>query len=117
MNQRERLSHTIAGAGPILIDGFRFRDKGCTAYFLTHFHSDHYSGLDDGFPWGNTTGALLFCSPVTAQLVVAELGVEPALIRVLPFGQTTPVLDFQVTLLPVNHCPGAAMLLFRLSDG
>jgi Cft2 family RNA processing exonuclease len=119
MNQRDVQHHTLPGTG-VLIDGFRFarHDLDVTAFFLTHFHSDHYGGLDDGFPWGNRRGALLYCSEVTADLAVSELGVDRSRTVVCRFGVTVAVPEarLHVTFLPANHCPGAAMLLFRRDD-
>jgi DNA cross-link repair 1A protein len=35
----------------------------------------------------------------------------------VPFDTPTRVLDFEVTFISAEHCPGAAMLLFKLPDG
>ena len=41
-----------------LVDGFRFQHPACRAYFLTHAHSDHTTGLTSGFCAGGCLGAL-----------------------------------------------------------
>jgi DNA ligase-1 len=116
MNQHDIGHHTIGSTG-ILIDGFKFASPNTKGYFLTHFHSDHYGGLDERFPWDNDHDAKLYCSPVTAGLVAHALEVRGRHIQVIPFDCPTRVLDFTVTLVPANHCPGAAMLLFQLQNG
>jgi phosphoribosyl 1,2-cyclic phosphodiesterase len=35
-----------------IVDGFRFQHPACTAYFLTHAHSDHTTGLTQAFSAG-----------------------------------------------------------------
>jgi hypothetical protein len=112
MNQTDRSHHTLPGSG-LLIDGFRFRAPDVRAYVLSHFHSDHHAGLDAGFPWDNARGAKLWCSPVTAALVVHTLGVDPAHVVAVPFDTPTPLpgTGVTLTLVPANHCPGAAMML------
>ncbi|EKU20429.1 dna cross-link repair protein pso2 [Nannochloropsis gaditana CCMP526] len=38
-----------------LVDGFNFLSPKCSAYFLTHFHSDHYWGLRPSFCHAKST--------------------------------------------------------------
>ena len=39
---------------PVIVDGFSFASSNLSdCYFLTHFHSDHYSGLTRNFDYGN----------------------------------------------------------------
>jgi hypothetical protein len=38
---------------PIIVDGFQFASSSLSdCYFLTHFHSDHYTGLSKSFSYG-----------------------------------------------------------------
>ena len=57
--------------GSFIVDGFNFVDPRCRHYFLTHFHSDHTAGLHAGFDVGT-----IYCSAVTAELVIAVIGVR-----------------------------------------
>lgn len=93
------------------VDAFRYGEiEGCQAYFLTHFHSDHYIGLAKSFV------GELYCSPVTAALVRFRLCVDALRIRTIPFETPTLVHDVLVTLLDANHCPGAAIIIFALPN-
>ncbi|KAL8263416.1 hypothetical protein R6Q59_024765 [Mikania micrantha] len=51
-----------------IVDGFRFSGDYSVSYFLSHFHSDHYGGLN-----ANWSRGIIFCSPITARLVVQFL--------------------------------------------
>ncbi|KAL1524448.1 hypothetical protein AB1Y20_019343 [Prymnesium parvum] len=96
----------------LVVDGFTAPPVESLLYFLTHFHSDHYTGLTS--KWS----VPLYCSTVTARLVTRQLGVSPHVLRILTLGQTTvlPSGD-RVTPVDANHCPGAVILLFELQDG
>ena len=49
----------LTGTG-FTVDAFQYGEvEGCTAYFLTHFHSDHYAGLSKDFMWP------VYCSEVS----------------------------------------------------
>src|SRR5690606_15577843 len=93
------------------------RIAGCTAYILTHFHSDHYGGLSRRFDYGK-----LYCSQVTAALVTSQLGVSyarahpgaraqtltlsrPMFVHPLSL-DTTHEIDggIRVTLIDANQC-------------
>lgn len=125
-------------------------------YFLSHFHSDHYTGIQHS--WHTDT---IYCSRSTAALTQSELGVPSACLfpmkmnetyvfslrtgaclacvpetplhprvqtmlrRSAPSSASAAVNDsqrkveeeeeedmFAVRLIPANHCPGAAILLF-----
>lgn len=50
----------VPGA-PFLVDGFRFQSPACRAYFLTHAHSDHTTGLSTSFNAGGCDSGVCCC--------------------------------------------------------
>lgn len=96
----------------ICVDAFRYGAvAGCKAYFLSHFHSDHYIGLTSSWCHGP-----IYCSHVTANLVRRQLRVDPKWVIDLDFDQKVEVPETQgvdVTMIPANHCPGSSLYLFE----
>ncbi|KAJ6837502.1 DNA cross-link repair protein SNM1 [Iris pallida] len=98
---------------PFTVDAFRYGSvDGCTSYFLSHFHYDHYGGLSKRWSHGP-----IYCTPITARLVKMCLGVNSLYICPLELGEENVIEGVKVTLLEANHCPGAALIHFRLKDG
>ena len=96
----------------ICVDAFRYGAvQGCNAYFLSHFHSDHYIGLTSSWCHG-----AIYCSHVTANLVRRQLRVDPKWVVDLEFDKKVEVPATQgaeVTMIPANHCPGSSLFLFE----
>lgn len=100
----------------ICVDAFRYGAvQGCNAYFLSHFHSDHYIGLTSSWCHGP-----IYCSHVTANLVRRQLRVDPKWVVDLEFDKKIEVPGTQgvdVTMIPANHCPGSSLFLFEKRMG
>eukprot|EP01018_Ginkgo_biloba_P017842 Gb_02140 [translate_table: standard] len=95
------------------VDAFRYGSvDGCTAYFLTHFHSDHYGGLSKWWSHGH-----IYCTPTTGRLLALCLSVDAKFIRPLELNTVHVIDGIEVLMLEANHCPGAALIYFRLKDG
>ncbi|KAL0889651.1 hypothetical protein Bca101_013634 [Brassica carinata] len=98
---------------PFTVDAFRYGCvQGCSAYFLTHFHADHYIGLTKAWSHGP-----IYCSSLTSRLLTLSLSVNPSFIHPLELDVEYTINGVKVTLIEANHCPGAALIHFRLLDG
>lgn len=100
----------------IAVDAFRYGAvKGQNAYFLSHFHSDHYIGLTSSWTHGP-----IYCSKVTGNLVRQQLRVDPKWVVDIEFEQKTLIPGTQgvsVTMISANHCPGSSLFLFEKESG
>ncbi|KAK3392939.1 eukaryotic translation initiation factor 3-like protein [Podospora didyma] len=100
----------------ICVDAFRYGAvEGCNAYFLSHFHSDHYMGLSASWTHGP-----IYCSKVTGSLVKMQLKTAAQYVVELAFDETVPVpgtKGVMVTMIPANHCPGSSLFLFEKTLG
>ncbi|KAI9798974.1 MAG: hypothetical protein M1833_004327 [Piccolia ochrophora] len=96
----------------ICVDAFRYGAiQGCQAYFLSHFHSDHYVGLTSTWQHGP-----IYCSRVTGNLVRQQLRVDPKYVVDMEFEQKQEVPGTNgvaVTMISANHCPGSSLFLYE----
>ncbi|WZZ68130.1 hypothetical protein YC2023_079500 [Brassica napus] len=97
-----------------IVDFFRSSssDPSSVAFFLSHFHSDHYSGLSSSWSRG-----IIFCSHITARLLKQILQVPSQFVFPLPTNQKVIIDGSEVVLIDANHCPGAVQFLFKTKDG
>ncbi|CAG2106195.1 unnamed protein product [Medioppia subpectinata] len=95
-----------------VVDAFSYGSiPDAKVYFLTHFHSDHYTGLKNSF------NHQIYCSPITASLVRNHFKNGLFSLNVIQVNETRDVLSTKVTFFEANHCPGAVVILFELSNG
>ncbi|KAK5092789.1 DNA cross-link repair protein PSO2/SNM1 [Exophiala xenobiotica] len=96
----------------ICVDAFRYgKVEGQNAYFLSHFHSDHYIGLTSQWCHGP-----IYASKITCNLMRQQLRVNPKWIVPLEFEKKVEVPNtngVHVTMIPANHCPGSSLYLFE----
>lgn len=96
----------------ICVDAFRYGAvAGCKAYFLSHFHSDHYIGLT-----ANWTHGPIYCSKVTGSLVKKQLRTAAKWVVELEFEKPVEIDGTggaRVTMIPANHCPGSSIFIFE----
>lgn len=118
----------------VVVDGFNFQSPDDVARVLTHFHADHYCGLTSSYGRAETTtratttgdgvdassaidgrAPKIYCSKITARLVIEVLGVRASRVEALEVGETTILGDteIEVTFIDANHCPGACLVFFR----
>ncbi|KAK8138696.1 DNA repair metallo-beta-lactamase-domain-containing protein [Apiospora sp. TS-2023a] len=100
----------------ICVDAFRYGAvQGCNAYFLSHFHSDHYIGLSASWSHGP-----IYCSKVTGSLVKNQLRTAAKWVVELEFDEKVDIPGTEgvtVTMIPANHCPGSSLFLFEKTLG
>ncbi|CAI2367870.1 unnamed protein product [Moneuplotes crassus] len=101
----------------ILVDKFSQgnNDVNSYVYFLSHFHTDHYSELHDSWDLGiiyayNPTRTLLVDLYPNLETRCVGLECNQKYQIFLDKEQTETV---QVTLFDSNHCPGSVMMLFE----
>ena len=101
----------------ILVDKFSQanNDTNSYVYFLSHFHTDHYSELSNDWSLG-----IIYMSEPTRILLVDLYPNLATKTVALELNQRHQIyLDkertetMQVTLFDSNHCPGSVMMLFE----
>ncbi|KAJ5085089.1 DNA cross-link repair protein pso2/snm1 [Penicillium argentinense] len=114
--QRTCPFYKILNGFSITVDAFRYGAvEGCNAYFLSHYHSDHYIGLTRSWSHGP-----IYCSRPTANLVRQNLRVDPKWLVDIDFETPTEVPNtggVKVTMITANHCPGSSLFLFEKTIG
>ena len=91
----------------ITVDCFEIPVKNCTHYFLSHFHSDHYTRLNKSFEYP------VYCSKTTAGLVAMRIGAKAIGLEMYT---TYNLGKFYVRLVEANHCPGAVLFIFAFGS-
>jgi hypothetical protein len=86
----------------IAVDAFSYGDiENCNAYFLSHYHYDHFVGLTKHFKHK------IFCSKITANLVIKQLKVDKTLVNPLELNKFNIIYpnddSIQVALLDANQ--------------
>lgn len=81
-----------------------------TAWRLTlQAHGDHTTGLS-----GRWSAGPIYCTEITRQLIVSEIGVAPQLVRAVPLEREFTLHGVRIVAVDANHCPGACFFLFDI---
>lgn len=57
---------------------------------------------------------MVYCSPITATLLIKDMGMPAERVIPLPVDEPHVIDGVTVTLMDANHCPGACMMLFKV---
>lgn len=83
----------------VTVDAFKYGNiSGCTGYFLSHAHSDHYQQLNAAWSYGP-----IYCSQTTANLIKLKLKVKDQYLKPLPMNETIRLGSLSVTLIDANQ--------------
>lgn len=92
---------------PVKCDNFRPEPDVC-AFLLSHFHTDHLTGLHSGWCAGT-----IFCTPVTRALVLSQFDIDAHRVVGLQLDKSTTIsaagVDLRVTVLDARHIVGSCM--------
>ncbi len=107
---RERLpcpGWRIVEGTKFVVDEFKAKPPpGCSGFFLSHFHADHYGGLTKSFSDG-----LIYCSQATANLVISKLRVAKSRLCPLPLGMPKSTLHLHKHLLSQDRLSCARLAI------
>jgi len=104
--------HKVIKDTRLAVDAFNYGDiSGVKYYLLSHYHYDHYVGLDK-----NWTQQIV-CSSITKRLATTFSGVKETLFITLDPGESRVVGGCELTSVDANHCPGSVMFVIRMSSG
>jgi len=104
---------------PFLVDAFQYlKHRPTEHWILTHFHADHYGGLSKkAFTEDH---GMIYCSEITANMCVHKFKIERSRFVILEIGKPRMVFFPQgsmvITCFDANHCPGALILLFEITN-
>ena len=106
------LSRLVPEMGHVSVDHFAPR-PGVSLFFLSHMHTDHLTGLHDGWSAGT-----LFTSPLSRRMLLARFRMSKSRVVALDVDLPHHVgdgtqLPFTVRLIDANHCPGAVMFFMQ----
>lgn len=105
-------SYKVIEGTNFAVDAFNYGHiQNVTAYFLTHFHTDHYIGLTKKFSMP------IYASEITIKFIREFLSIDAKFLNVVPLNRTFKIDGIYVTAIDANHCPGAIMILFQLPCG
>ena len=110
--QVDHIKHIQGLPFQVTVDGFAFVSSrpsllGRHICILTHFHSDHTTGLYKSFQ-----GEIL-CTQITADLIVNIIGIDSRYVRTLELRRTYNFDGLEITAIDAFHCPGAAIFLLK----
>ncbi|KAI6647040.1 hypothetical protein LOD99_8964 [Oopsacas minuta] len=112
VNKKTCPDHKRIPGTQFTVDAFSYGViPNCKAYFLSHFHADHYMGLSKKF------SSDLYCTQTTANLVLNKIRVNSINIHPLILDITHTIQGVDVVLLDANHCPGSVIFKFTTPDG
>ncbi|CAB3383388.1 Hypothetical predicted protein [Cloeon dipterum] len=109
------------------VDSFQKENfKKSSTFFLTHCHTDHTTGLINGFLnhiYANSN-LILYCSSESATILKnmypAHTNLLDNIICTLPFNKNWFIsingMSVGVTAIRANHCAGSCMFLFRTNE-